>query len=61
MLLPTLEHLNPAPAGIDTQCHGTSLSQLWREDGLSSGVEMLLVTPLPPLCVCNVALWSLFV
>lgn len=66
---PLFEHLNPAPAGIDTQCHGTSLSQLWREEGLSSdiagGVETVLVTPPPlltTLCVCVWVCvpWSLF-
>lgn len=61
---PHFEHLNPAPAVIDTQCHGTSLSQLWMEDGLSSDIASGVETPLTLLTtvyVCIVAPWSLFV
>lgn len=40
---PLFEHLNSAPASIDTWCHGTRFSQLWMEYGLSgdtaSGME----------------------
>lgn len=51
------DQFNPAPASIDTQYQGTSLIQLWMEDGLSSdicgGVEIVLVTPQLPLLLCE--------
>lgn len=60
---PLFEHLNPAPACIDTQCHGTRLKQLWMEDGLRCPVvSRLSWWPLCHhillcVCVCMCALW----
>lgn len=72
MLGPALWTAKANPHNYWPQCHGTSLSQPWTEDGLSSdiasGVEMVPVTPPPPpshttlcVCVCIVARWALFV